>query len=276
MKNDYIAYTERIFFKHELSKDLPINVYSMHMHSVFELIYIVKGDATYIIEDRKYKLKPGDLILIRPFQYHFIQIDSVTDYERYDILFDQKKHPIDGLDLIGSGVEVINLWGNPLAESVFQRIDRYQESCEEAEMERLLIHLISELFFSIHCFSDTLPGRGKSLSPLISEALRYINRSLFTIQNIQEIADHLYITESYLFRRFKEELHQTPKKYIMNKRLLLSRQRIRLGESPTAVCQSLGFGDYTSFYRNFRLLFGQSPSEYAAQQKAHPSESQLF
>ena len=80
--NDYIYQTDRPLFRYKVSENLPRDTYSMHTHNAYELIYFLDGDATHVIEDRKYKLKPGDLILIRPFQYHFIQIDSTSRYER--------------------------------------------------------------------------------------------------------------------------------------------------------------------------------------------------
>ena len=260
MKNDYLSYTEKIFFKHELSRNLSENVYSMHTHNAYELLYILGGDATCVIEDRKYKLKKGDLILIRPFRYHFIQIDSTTDYERYDILFDPIRHHVEGVSLIEEEIEVVSLSENAIAKNIFQKIDVYRERCDDEEFETLLSHLISELFYSVRLFSNTSVGKGNALSPLVSEALQYINESLCTIKSTEEIAAHLFISESYLFRRFKQELHQTPKQYMMHKRLLLARQRISLGDAPTAVCQEIGFGDYTTFYRNYRSFFGQSPT----------------
>lgn len=261
MKNDYIRYAETVFFKHEVSQNPSRNIYSMHTHDAYELLYFVGGDATCVIEDRKYKLQKGDLILIRPLRYHFIRIDNPADYERYDILFDPGKHRIDGVDLLDEVVEVVNLGENTVAKQIFQRMDVYREQCDEAGFACLLSHLISELLYSVHLFSTASEGQGKSVSPLISDALQYINRSLDCVKSIGEIAERLFVSESYLFRRFKQELHQTPKQYIMNKRLLMARQRILLGESPTAVCQTLGFGDYTTFYRNYRSFFGQAPTQ---------------
>ena len=267
MKNDYILYTEKISFKHEISKNLPKNVYSRHTHNVYELLYFISGDATCVIENRKYKLKKGDLVFIRPVMYHFMQIDSPIDYERYDILFDPALHNIQGVELIDDKIEVVNLYENTIAKNIFQKMDVYRESCDEKSFEIILSHLISELFYSIHLFSGETAQADRSISPLISDALHYINDSLYTIKSIKEVAEHLFVSESYLFRRFKKELHQTPKQYVMNKRLLLARQRIFLGEAPTSVCQELGFGDYTSFYRNYLSFFGQVPSRSSNTQK---------
>jgi len=62
--------------------------FSAHVHSSYELLYILSADATYIIEGRKYKLKKDDLIIVRPGNYHLIQFDSREPYERYNVLFD--------------------------------------------------------------------------------------------------------------------------------------------------------------------------------------------
>ena len=55
--DDYIFRTDRMFFKHEISENMPRNAYSKHIHNGYELLYFIDGDATYVIEDRKYKLK---------------------------------------------------------------------------------------------------------------------------------------------------------------------------------------------------------------------------
>ena len=259
--NDYISTTDRIFFKHEISDNLPCNTYSMHTHNTYELICFLDGDATHVIEDRRYKLKKGDLILIRPFQYHFIQIDAPTRYERYDILFDMEKHGVESVGLIPEQVEVINVAGNAIIEDIFRKCDLYRENSEGETFERILSHLLSELFYNISLFPQNFSATTTALSPLISEALKYTNENLSTVTGIGEIAGHLFVSESYLFRLFQKELHQTPKKYIMEKRLLFAQRMILNGEKPTAVYRQCGFGDYTTFYRNYTSFFGYSPSE---------------
>ncbi|MBO5511596.1 MAG: helix-turn-helix domain-containing protein [Clostridia bacterium] len=262
MVHQYIQTTDRVFFKHEISEDLPCDAYSMHTHNAYELIYFLDGDASHVIEDRKYKLKRGDLILIRPMSYHFIRIEGQARYERYDILFDPKAHGVEGVELIPEGLEVVSLAGNPLAEDVFRRCDAYRLSCSEEVFSRLLPHLLSELFLNLHTAGDMNPtAEGAKLSPLISEFLGYVNRHLCSPLDIGQIADSLYVSESYLFRLFKRELHQTPLKYIREKRLMLARKMLSEGERSTAVCTRCGFSDYTTFYRNYVGFFGCAPSE---------------
>ncbi len=260
MNNDVRA-TDKMFFKHEISDNLPCNAYSMHIHNNYEVIFFLEGNATHVIEDRKYKLKKGDLILIRPFKYHFIQIDAPARYNRYDILFDPKRNMIESVKLIPKDLEVINVSGNKIIEDIFQKCDIYRQNSDWDTFEKILSHLLSELFYNLSLFPQQFSETTATLSPLISKALKYTNDNLCSIAGIDEIAEHLFVSESYLFRLFQKELHQTPKKYIMEKRLLLAQKMIRDGQKPTAVFEQCGFCDYTTFYRNYITFFGHSPSE---------------
>ena len=238
--------------------------YPMHIHDKYELIYFRDGNATHVIEDRQYKLKKGDLIIVRPFRYHFIQIDETARYERYDILFDATKHHIDGLDLLPDGIDVLNIDDNQLAQDVFRKCDLYYQNCDEALFGKALYHLLSELFINIHLFSHSFSGRIVEFSPLVSRGLQYINENLCQIKDISEITKPLYISDSYFFRLFKKELHCTPKRYICEKRLLLAHQLLSSGKKPTDIFEQCGFTDYSTFYRNYVSLFGQSPKSAIA------------
>ena len=261
MDNAFYFETHNLFYKHALSENIPCDTYSMHTHAMYELLYFLNGDATHIIEDRKYKLKKGDLILIRPYRYHFIQIDSPSDYERYDILFDKERDGIDSVSLIPDDIEVINISENPLADSILRKTDYYHKKCEPEMFASVMKHLLSELFFNLSISLPDTASDVTTISPLLSDALRYINQNLCTLRSVGEIAKKLFVSESYLFRVFKTELHQTPKKYITDKRLLMAQRMIAAGEKPAYVCEACGFGDYTAFYRSYLAFFGHSPSQ---------------
>ncbi len=258
--NDYVFHSDNILFKHERTIAPPTDTYSMHTHDMYELIYFLEGDATHVIEDRKYKLKKGDLILIRPLHYHFIQIDSPVDYERYNLLFDPIKHRLESVMRLPAETEVLNLSDNAVAHDIFRRLDLYREKGTQDDFQLLIPHLLSELFYNISIFSNLRTEESVPLSPTISKALHYINEHISTIRDIDELADHLFVSKSYLFRLFRSELYQTPKKYIMDKRLLMAKGQLANGEKPYTVYEQCGFSDYTTFYRNYLAFFGYPPS----------------
>ena len=259
--NDYIFSNDNLFYKHHISKNLACDTYSLHTHSTYELLYFVGGDATFVIEDRRYKLKKGDLILIRPLQYHFIQIDSPVDYERYDILFDAERHKVQNVTNLPQETVVVNLDGNSIVQDIFKKCDFYHSKCSPEVFSELLTHLLCELFYNISLFPQAPSDDSTVRSPMLSDALTYINQNILAPLTVESVANQLFVSESYLFRLFKTELHQTPKKYIMIKKLLVAQKMLTSGEKPTVVAEKCGFSDYTSFYRNYIEHFDRRPSD---------------
>lgn len=51
-------------------------------------------------------------------------------------------------------------------------------------------------------------------------------------------------------------------RYIIQKRLIMAKQKMLAGMSPTDVYCNCGFGDYANFYRAFRSEYGISPKEF--------------
>ena len=236
MQKEYSYEGESLYFKHQVTPDMMKDAYSMHSHNMYELLYFVSGDATHVIEDRQYKLKPGDLVIIHPSKYHFIRIDSACTYERYDMLFSPRTKNIDGIDLIDSLPEVINLEEYPMATAIIKKTDFYYKHFEGETFERILTGLLTELFYLLSVTPATENTDAPTVSsPTLSNALSYINDNLTTLEGVDEVARSCFVTESYLFRLFKNELHQTPGKYIASKRLLLAERMISDGERPTAV-----------------------------------------
>ena len=244
---------------HKNPKDRRNN-FARHVHNQYEVILFISGDATYIIEDKRYKLRPYDLILIPPLRYHYIQIDSDVDYNRFDVLFPIHTVGDALISKLPEGIDVLSCHDNRLIRDIFQRMDRYTELGEEA-IEALLPGLIKELFYNL---TDTLQDRiskPENMSPVISKALDYINNNLYTIRDIEEVSSALFIAPTYFFRIFKEQMRISPKKYITVKRLITAEKRIRAGENPTDVFYECGFSTYTAFYKRYVDYFGHAPSK---------------
>lgn len=259
---DYNFEKSGMLYKHSVTEFPPCDAFFTHTHNLFEILYFISGDATCIIEDRKYKLKKNDLIFIRPSKYHFIKIDSSVKYERYDVLFPANKIGLDTLSLLPEDIEIINLSSNPVADGIFKKLDYYFENLNQEMFSKVLKLLLGELFFSISITAKNSSTSELSvINPILSKAIKYINANLFTIKSIEEVASNVFVTQSYLFRLFKKELKQSPKKYLTDKRLLVAQNLIHIGESPTKVYLKCGFNDYTTFYKSYKSFFKKAPSK---------------
>ena len=103
-----------------------------HSHNSYELLYFINGDASYVVEDKKYKLRSGDLIITRPSKYHFIQIDSQADYERHNLLFDHKQLGIN-MHFLPDGVDVINVEDGSVINGIFKKFSFYANNFKKTD-----------------------------------------------------------------------------------------------------------------------------------------------
>ena len=233
--------------------------FQIHSHNACEMIFFLRGNANYVIEDKRYKLKRNDIVLIHPNRYHYIEILDNEPYERYNVMFDDPELLRLAGDLIPEQLETLNCKDSIIAEN-FKKTDYYYSKFDEPAFIDLLRSLLKEIIYNlrIHSSENDTPA---IVSPVLSSAIKYINENLFTVERISEISDKLHISETYFFKIFKEQLKISPKKYINDKRLLVAQKLLCSGKRPTEVYLQCGFQTYTSFYKQYMKLFGCSPSQ---------------
>lgn len=256
IETDYLKYNH---YRYKNPTSIPEN-FQKHSHNTYEIIFFEKGDAIYVIEDKRYQLNRGDLVLIRPIKYHYIELKGTSEYSRFNLAFNKYFLDEKLLKSIPESLEILNCPKGSLIADLFARMEYYENNYDEKSFIVLLRCLLTELFYNVRSAKNYLSGETAGLSPFITEAIEYINANLFTIGSIKEISDKLYVSEQYLFRQFQTQLKITPKKYINSKRLLYAQDMIRRGMKPTEVFLKCGFDSYPGFYKQYMKTFGYSPS----------------
>lgn len=251
---------KQISFRHRTTTGEVGMHAALHCHNYFEIIYLVSGDVAHVVEGRHYRVKAGDLILVRPSTAHYLEILSEEPYTRYNILFDPERHGIPAALQLPKDLEVADISHNSLLKDLFSRLDVYAQA-EQADFEVLLRLLLNELCMNLLLFPEGQQTHQPIQSPILTRVLDYINENLFRIQSIEQVAQELFLSPSHLYALFRNTLRKSPKKYILEKRLVAAQRKIQAGGKPTAVCWECGFREYATFYRNFVAYFGYSPSE---------------
>lgn len=257
---------ENIAFNHSsIEKINPENFPDEpHTHDVCELLFLKKGNPQYFVEGRNYKLGKNCLVISRSGDRHKIFFNEPGPYDRYNLLYDEKKIPFDLYSKIPANVDIINFDGNSVVCDLFRKSDYYFEHFEGEKLGKLLSGIAEEIFFNISiAVSENSIGDNISASsnPIVTAALNYIDENLTSNLSIGTICEKLYITKSHLHHLFTSHLRISPKKYILSKRLNLSRRAIRAGQKPIEACMQCGFSDYSTFYRDYKNFFGHCPSE---------------
>ena len=99
--------------------------------------------------------------------------------------------------------------------------------------------------------------------PINIEFKSTIQHNLYASLSIDELARLSHLSTSAFKRKFKEVFGESPKKYIVKKKVekaatLLKSDKSRISD----IAYDVGFDSMATFNRNFASIFGKSPSEY--------------
>ena len=251
--------SKNITFNRTIHEGMEKQSMELHSHQVCELIFLRKGDVSYVNDGKTYKLKKNSLVFTRPLELHGILIDSTCDYDRYDILFSSDIIPPSLYAKFSCSTNVVDYDGNNIIKDIFKKMEFYAENFEGEELEKILSVLVVEVCYNLALKQGTTIS--SSGNAVVDKAIDYIDENLANVKSINEICEELYIAKSHLHHLFKKHLNITPKQYLISKRLILAQREIYSGRRPTEVYEKFGFNDYSAFYRDFKKFFGYSPSE---------------
>lgn len=261
MKQEFLFYLEDENLKiyHGITENIYEDAFQPHYHDRYELVLFLKGDVTYTVEGRSYKLKRGDIVLSRPRQIHCISPRINSYYERYIAIINQKYINHNILEKLRDGQDVFSTRNNEALFDLFSKLDEYEKRFSKEEFSHIAYNIIEEIIYNLSVIEQD--SATSDINQIIEKALDYINENLTSITGIDEICKKLYITKSHLHHLFVKHLQTTPAKYICAKKLILAQRMIKKGKRPTDVYLECGFSDYATFFRNFKRHFGYSPNQ---------------
>lgn len=104
---------------------------------------------------------------------------------------------------------------------------------------------------------------GCSPSKLQTDVLNYIRRHLSEPVTAEAIAEALFMSRSYLSRRFKQETGESLIDFILKEKTEEAKRLLRYSDKPvTAIGAYLGFSSPGHLCRVFKKYAGYTPSEY--------------
>ena len=115
--------------------------------------------------------------------------------------------------------------------------------------------------------SDNIGTIGKRTKKT-DEIFTYVEDNYAYIKTMAELAEHFDVSESYLFRIFKQKYDMTPKTYINKLRIKNICKRLKYSEGTIkSVVAEYGFESYEYFSRVFKKEMGCGPREWMEENK---------
>lgn len=261
MKTKYI-------FMHHTVGDTSTQVFDLHCHSLYEVVYFEDGDVVYLIEGKEYRPKPYSVLLIGPNVFHGVKIMSTMPYKRYVLHFSEELVP----DEIRK--DLLSFYGANSGKIYYENISNFglregyegvfncrlmPEDIKDMSISIAVQSLLSKLLYMSKTVDNTAP-KG-NINTAVSDMITYLNENICTPISLDFLSKKFYISKHHLNKVFRKATGTTVGKYINYKRVTQAQQLINKGYSASRAAIESGFGDYSSFYRAYTKLLGHVPSD---------------
>lgn len=237
----------------ESTIDAPI-VWENHCHAQYEMISVLEGDITVMLEGRSYRLTAGHAVIIPPLLYHTVTANQHGIYRRITSQFNLEAVPTvlrPHFRLKDVMLAVFPSQGSEELKPLCQMSDPYlYEPLGESLMIRLLYGDLSAERAETEAENDEF----------LQKIITYIDEHLTERVLLDDLAILTSRSRSSVSHLFEKKMNITPKQYILQKKLALAHKLIDGGMSPTVAAMHVGYDNYSNFYRMYRKMFLVSPS----------------
>ena len=127
--------------------------------------------------------------------------------------------------------------------------------------------VISREFYQVLDRFTQKHGYLKGISPFIQQVLDIIHHEYKSKLNLQELADRVHVSPTYLSRKFSEELGKSFQEYLVSYRIKEAKKLLK--EKPNwsiqQISQETGFSSLNHFSHTFKKKVQLSPRQYKEQ-----------
>ena len=227
--------------------------------------YVTKGYGTFKFNGKVYNLKQGDIfILLKGMQVEYVaSIDDPWEYYWIGFSGSNANEYLNRTSITNSCVA--NCEENSKIPQIILNMCEISKTYNPSRSDDILLlkELYSLLYALIEEFPKPFEYKDKELHTYIQDALNFINSNYMHSITVQEIADYVNLSRSYLYKMFIKNLGISPQRYLINLRmykatLLLKVTKLPIGE----VASSVGYSDSLLFSKTFSKHFSMSPLNY--------------
>ena len=244
-----------------------------HVHPYYEIFYLINGDCTFFAGHNIYRLNQGDLVIIPKGELHKSTYPETGYSERVVLCFKEPRlewlrQLVDGqllADSLSPGVISIPEKRREYLESFMEQMLAESENPDLLSAAVIQTKLMEVILFIIRCrqLGQDVVKDFDETNQLIQQAVTYIYENFRKRLTLEETADRLHISRSYLSKRFKAVTGFGFKEYLTHIRIQHAcRLLLDTNRSITDIALECGFGDSNYFGDAFRHVKGVSPSRY--------------
>ncbi len=255
-------------------------IYKPHMHEFIEFVYVKSGAAVHTVDNKRYNLSHGDMLIIDYGQVHSFEPKPEVDY--VNILLNP--------EFLSSELTDIESVKQLLMYDLFEEFLGTEQGNKQCihfgkkyreDVDHLINQMIREYSEKKLGYRSVLKGNMRILlswilretnfkedSDVVGDVIEYINHNFSKKLDLQELAARNFYNPSYFSRLIKEKVGKSFSSYIREKRMQTAGNLlVSASGNVEEIMSMVGYKDKKIFYRHFKEFYGVSPGEYRRNHK---------
>ena len=255
MDNYFVYYFETDDFHLKYAQGEPF-LKDKEFHNYHEFLIFLEGKSYFISKNIQQELTPGSIVLIPKEQFHQFRISDSDKYKRCVLGFSETSEIAELIKQVMTEVKIIYSPNNKIT-NLYK--DLFEIIKSELDDNTKKLYIKASLIQFLVYFKESLSSgitQNINISPVVLEAINYIDNNFNKKISVNSIAKNLYIAPSTLAHKFSKELNITVYQYISKKRINSVEKLVKEGYTYSEAALKSGFYDYSSFYRMYKKSSG--------------------
>lgn len=250
-------------------------------HDFIEIAFILSGEGTFVLNEKWYAVRKGDVLLFNPGVVHqcvYSSPDSpleefyvaFTDIHIRDMQPNQISFP-DHERLLHPGektfVSLSRLCASMKAESTCCQPGRY--FMLKAYVTQMILLLYREQISAPVIVEKGCEFESTNKKYVVEQIVDYLDSHYSEKISLDQIARNMYLSPFYISKIFKSETGDTPINHLIRVRMEKARELLEQQRdiSVQDIALQVGYDDAYHFSKLFKKHFGESPSYYRKKQE---------
>lgn len=236
-----------------------------HIHKEIELIYVLNGTAGGTVGNESYRMEPGDLLVVFPYQtHHYTYNPQDSNNEFLVMIF--PTHSLSEMEemFVLNDLEspVLHITKDSLPDQFFRQMQTVQGPYAQTQ-------ICSYLNLALSYLMPTISWKErKPMENTAESILQYCSRHFTENITLDTIAADLHLNKYYISHTINKYTNMNLNTIINSFRIELACRLLHLTDKKIAhIAQDVGYDSLRSFNRAFMTLNQLTPMEYRKQFK---------
>ncbi len=246
---------------------------SIHWHDYFEIEIVYEGTSRHLLNDNSYITSPGDVFIMKYFDYHTHKHIDNQIAHIYNFNFNDTALPSDIikilLDFKGDmhchfdGEEFNDLLKD--VDFLFSEDRKHNDAIHSAMMTAVFTKIVLTI---LRKCKIEVPDEQDNSSTYLNKAIALTQCHFREPLTLQQLASQIGLTPNYLGQLFKSNLGKSFSEYLLNLRLKYAKNLLK--HSKYSIAQIAGYSGFSTtsyFIQCFKNRYDITPKQYLMNNK---------